>query len=79
MGDSLADKCGESIGIDVRNYARDNIPLATNGADDWRFARANAARPAATAAFVPMPVFGQAANKSFINLRQFRRAYQCPA
>jgi len=69
VGDGFANKGGESGGIYIRNHARDHIPLAADGADDWRFARTNAAgSAAAAAAFIPMPVLGQAADESFIDL-----------
>jgi hypothetical protein len=57
----FADERGENGGIHVRDYPRNVIPLAADSADDWRFAGANAASPAASAAFIPMPIFGQAA------------------
>jgi hypothetical protein len=37
------------------------------GANDWCFAGTNAAGAAAFAAFIPMPIFGQAADESFID------------
>jgi hypothetical protein len=67
MGDGFADERGESIGSDVRNYPRDHISLATNGTHDWRFARTYAACSSPSATFIPMPVFGQAADESFID------------
>ena len=67
MGDGFAYERSESGGIHVRDHARDNIPLAADRADDWSFAGTNAARSATAAAFIPMPVFGQAANESFVN------------
>jgi hypothetical protein len=65
--DGFADERGKSIGGDVRDYARDHIAIAADCADDWRFAGADAASSAATATFIPMPVFGQAADESFID------------
>jgi hypothetical protein len=67
MRDGFANKCGESVGADIRDHAGNNIALAANGADDRSLARADAARSAAAPAFIPMPVFGQAANESFID------------
>ena len=66
--DGFAHECGERIGADVLNDASHDIALAADSADDWRFAGANAAGPAAAAALVPMPVLGEAADESFINL-----------
>jgi hypothetical protein len=66
--DGFADEGGESIRIDVGNHARNHIALTADGAGDWSFAGPDAASSAAPAAFIPMPVFGQAANKSFIDL-----------
>jgi hypothetical protein len=39
----FADERSESIRCYVRNYTRDDVPLAADRADDWRFAGANAA------------------------------------
>jgi hypothetical protein len=64
----FADERGKSGGIHVRDHARNNISLAAYGADDWRFAGTDAAGSAATAALIPMPIFGQAADESFIDL-----------
>jgi hypothetical protein len=50
VGDGFADECGESVGTDVRNYARDNIALAADSADNRRFAGADATGAAASAA-----------------------------
>jgi hypothetical protein len=63
----FADECGESGGIHVRGHAGDHIALAADGADDWSFAGPDASRSTAPAALIPMPVFCQAANKSFIH------------
>jgi hypothetical protein len=60
MGDGFANERGESIGIDIRDHARNDIPLAADRPDDRRFAGTNAACSAASAPFIPMPVFGQA-------------------
>ena len=70
----FADERGESGRIHVRDYTRNNISLAADSADDWRFAGASG--PTATATFVPMPVFRR---RTFHRPRQFRRAYQYPA
>jgi hypothetical protein len=67
MGDGFADEGGESAGSNIRDHARNHIALPADGADDWRFAGTNAASPAASAAFIPMPVFSQAADESFID------------
>jgi hypothetical protein len=52
----------------IRDHASHDIALAANGANDWCFAGTNAAGAAAFAAFIPMPIFGQAADESFIDL-----------
>jgi hypothetical protein len=67
MGDGFANEGGQSVGIDIRNYARNHIALAADRADDWSFAGTNAASSPAATAFIPMSVFGQAANESFID------------
>ena len=67
MRHGFADERGESIRTHVRDNARDHITLAADHPNDRRFAGANASSSAAAAALVPMPVFGQAANKSFID------------
>jgi hypothetical protein len=65
--DGFADERGESIGSHVRDYARNHIALAADGADDWRFSGTDTARSAAPAAFIPMSVFRQTANEGFID------------
>jgi hypothetical protein len=67
MGDGFADERGGSIGVDVSDNAGDHIALAADGADDWRFAGTDATSSTAATAFIPMPVFGQAADESFID------------
>src|ERR1700730_658516 len=67
VGDGFADERGESGGIHVRDYTRDNIPLAADSADDRCFAGTDAASSTAAAAFIPMPVLRQAADESFID------------
>ena len=66
MGNGFANERVERCSLDVRDYPRDHIALAADGADDWSFAGTNAAGPAASAALIPMPVFGQAADERFI-------------
>jgi hypothetical protein len=68
VGDGFANEGGESGGLDVRDDARNHIPLAADSADDRRFAGTDAACSTAPAALIPMPIFGQAADESFINL-----------
>jgi hypothetical protein len=65
--DRFADEGGESFGIDIRDHARNDVTLAADRADDWRLAGPDAACSTAAAAFIPMPVFGQAADESFID------------
>jgi hypothetical protein len=67
MRHGFADERGESIGTHVRDYTRDNIALAADRANDRRFARTDASRSTAAAALIPMPIFGQAADESFID------------
>jgi hypothetical protein len=67
MRDRFPDEGGESGGSHVRNYTRDNISLTADGADDWSFAGTDATSSATAAAFISMPIFGQAANESFID------------
>jgi hypothetical protein len=66
VGDGFADECAKRCGLNVRDHARNHIPLAADGVDDRRFARTDAAGSPA-AAFIPMPVFSQAADESFID------------
>jgi hypothetical protein len=68
MRDSFADERSKSVRSDIRDDARNNVAFAADSADDWRFAGTDPAGPASTAAFIPMPVFGQAADESFIDL-----------
>jgi hypothetical protein len=63
----FADECGESGGIHVRDHASDDVSLAADCADDWSFAGTDTARSAASAALIPMSVFSQAADESFID------------
>ena len=67
VGDGFADERGESVGSNIRDHASDHIALAADSADDWSFARTDTTGSAATAAFIPMSVFGQAADESFID------------
>jgi hypothetical protein len=62
----FADERGESGGIHVRDHARDDVSFAADGADDWSFAGTDTAGSTA-AALIPMLVFGQAADESFID------------
>jgi hypothetical protein len=68
MGNGFSDKCIERCSLDVRDHARNDVALAADSADDRRFAGTDAACSAAAAAFIPMPVFSQAADESFVNL-----------
>ena len=67
MRDGFADKRGESGGIDIRDHARNDVTFAADRADDRSFPGTDAPRSATAAAFIPMPVFSQAANESFID------------
>jgi hypothetical protein len=63
----LADERGESGGLNVRDYARNHVALAADSADDRRLAGTDATRSTPAAAFISMPILGQAANESFID------------
>src|ERR1700730_9203997 len=52
----FANECRERTGSYVRDHPRDYVSLATDGADDWRFAGADNAGAATAAAFIPMPI-----------------------
>jgi hypothetical protein len=65
--DGFANECGESGGLYVRDYTRNHIALACDSADDGSFAGTNAACTAAASTLIPMPVFGQTADESFID------------
>jgi hypothetical protein len=65
--DGFADERGESVGSDIRDHARNHISLAADDADDRRFAGTDAAGSPAATAFIPMPVFSQAADERFID------------
>jgi hypothetical protein len=67
MRDGFADKRGESVGIDIRDNASNDIALAADSADDWSFAGTDTPGSTPAAAFIPMPVFCQAADESFID------------
>ena len=58
-------KCIKRCSLDVSDHAGDNVPLAANSANNWSFAGTDAARSAT--AFIPVPVFGQPTDKSFID------------
>jgi hypothetical protein len=66
--DRFADEGGKSIGGHVRDYARNHIAFSCDGADNRRLAGTDAAGSTAAAALIPMPIFGQAADESFIDL-----------
>src|ERR1700730_8870010 len=65
--DRFSDKRCESVRANVCNNTGTDISLTTDSADDWSFAGTDAARSAAPAALIPMPIFGQAADESFID------------
>jgi hypothetical protein len=67
VGYGFADECGESVRTDISDNASDDVSLAADRADDWGFSGADAASSAAFASLVPMPIFRQAADESFIN------------
>jgi hypothetical protein len=59
-------KCVERCSLDIRDHARNHIAFTADCPDNRRFAGTNAASSAA-AAFIPMSVFRQAADESFID------------
>jgi hypothetical protein len=63
----LVDEGGESGGLDIRDHARNDVTLAANSADDWRFAGTNTTGSTTSAALIPMPVLCQATDESFID------------
>jgi len=63
----FANKGGERIGADIFDDARDDISFSLHGANNRRFTRANAAGSTASAALIPMAVFGKPADKRFVN------------
>jgi hypothetical protein len=67
VGDGFSHKRVKRCGLDVRDYPRNHIALAANSADDWSFAGTDAAGSPAAAAFIPMPIFCQAADESLID------------
>ena len=67
MGDGFADERGESGGIDIRGHASDHISFAADSANDRRLAGTDTASSAAFATLIPMPVFCQTADESFID------------
>jgi hypothetical protein len=68
IGNGFAHEGFQRGGLDICDYAGNNVSLAADSADDWRFAGTDAASSTPAAAFVPMPVFGQTADESFIYL-----------
>jgi hypothetical protein len=68
VGNSFSDKCIKRDSLDVRDYPRDHISLAADRANDRSFARADAAGSTAAAALIQMPVLGQAADESLVDL-----------
>jgi hypothetical protein len=62
--------------LNICNNTGNDISLTSDRADDRSFAGTNAAGSAAAAAtFIPMSIFGQAANESFVN---FNNAAKLP-
>ena len=68
VGDGFANKCGESVRIDIRDNTSDDIAFAADSADDRGFAGTDTASATPAAALIPMSVFRQPADESFINL-----------
>jgi hypothetical protein len=66
--DSFLHETFERDSADVLNDAGNHIAFAANCADDNGFAGANTASSVTTAALILMPVFGFAANESFVHL-----------
>jgi hypothetical protein len=68
MGDRLPNEGFQCGGLNICDNTGNDIPLTTDSADDWRFAGPDTASSAAAAAFIPMPILGQAADEGFIDL-----------
>jgi hypothetical protein len=64
----LTDETGQGIGANVLDNASNDTALAANRASNRCLARADTASAATTAALIPMAVFGQSADKCFVNL-----------
>jgi hypothetical protein len=58
----------ESGSADIPDNASNNVPLALDGADDRRLARSDATCSMAAASLILVSVFGEAADKRFVNL-----------
>src|SRR5262249_12474467 len=67
VGYSFVKKSGQRVGADVLDKVSNVFTFSLDGDNDGRLAGANAAGSAASAALVPMPVFGKTANECFIN------------
>ena len=67
MRDGFANESVKRCGLDVRDHAGHDVSFAANRTNDWCFAGTDTARAASAAAFIPMSIFGQATNESFID------------
>ena len=65
--DCLSNKAFQGCGLDVLNDAGDNVASALGGTDHNSFAAAASSATAVTA-LVLVPIFGEAADESFVNL-----------
>src|SRR5664279_6226114 len=65
--DGLTNEGFQRSGLDVLNHASNNVSLAADSTNDWRFAGTDTASSATATALVLMLVFGQAADESFID------------
>jgi hypothetical protein len=56
VGDGFPNKGFQRRGLDVCDYASNNVSLAADSANDWRFAGTDAASSTAATALVPMSI-----------------------
>jgi hypothetical protein len=66
--DHFANEARKSICSNVSDHPSHDIAFTADRASDWRLTGAHATSSVATATLIPMPIFGLAADESFINL-----------
>jgi hypothetical protein len=67
VGNGFSHKSIKRRSLDVCDHARNHIPLAADGANNRLFAGPNTTGSTTAAALIPMSVFSQAADESFID------------
>lgn len=67
MGDGFANESVECCSLDVGHYTRHDVALTADCANDWCFAGTDTTSSTTPAAFIPMSIFRQAADESFID------------